>query len=189
MIPYELIEELNKTEKYNVLKTFSETREDCFLMTENEKFVNSFFAVPTFSSYITSEARIILLKGLLENENNQILYCDTDSLFLEGEFTGQISNLLGNWKQETKKIIEVRGLKNYSIIDEKGEKKEIIKGVSKRSKKVGSNVYESEQYFKTKEALRRNVEAGSKKIVRKTLSGKYDKRIITENGNTKPIKL
>ena len=32
-------------------------------------------------------------------------------------------------------------------------------------------------------------EAGTEKIVKKTITGKYDKRTITTNGNTKPIKL
>ena len=192
-IPFEFIAELEKTDQFHLLKTFSEVRDDCFLITENDKFINSFFAIPTFSSYITSEGRINLLKALLENENNGILYCDTDSIFLEGKFTGQISNILGNWKLEDKKVIEVRGLKNYSIIDEKGNEKEIIKGVSKRAKKITKGIdkgkYVAKQYFKTKEALRRNIEAGSEKIVKKTITGKYEKRIITTNGNTKPIKL
>ena len=189
-IPYELIEELEKTEQFHILKTFSEIREDCFLITENEKFTNSFFAVPTFSSYITSEARIILLKGLLENEKQKVLYCDTDSIFLEGKFTGQISNFLGNWKLEEKKVTEIRGLKNYVYVDESGETKEAIKGVSKTAKKISKGVYESKQYFKTKEALRRNIEAGTEKTLRKTLSGKYEKRIVlNSSGETKPIKL
>ncbi|HUS49606.1 MAG TPA: DNA polymerase [Candidatus Paceibacterota bacterium] len=189
MIPYEIIEELEKTEKFHILKTFSEVREDCFLITENEKFINSFFAVPTFSSYITSEARIILLKGLLDNEKNGVLYCDTDSIFIEQSFTGKISNLLGDWKLEEKNITEIRGLKNYVYINEKGETLEAIKGVSKNAKKVGKNIYESKQYFKTKESLRRNVEAGTEKTVRKKISGKYDKRIVLKDGNTKSIEL
>ena len=193
MIPYEIIEELEKTEQFHILKTFSEIRDDCFLITENEKFKNSFFAIPTFSSYITSEARLILLKGLLDNETNSIVYCDTDSIFLSKSFTGEISHLLGAWKLEEKNIIEVRGLKNYTYIDEKGKTLEAIKGVSKTAKKITKGKhkgkYESKQYFKTKESLRRNVDAGTEKIVRKKISGKYDKRIVLANGETKPIKL
>ena len=191
-IPYDIIEELEKTEQFHILKTFSEIRDDCFLITENEKFVNSFFAIPTFSSYITSEARIILLKGLLDNENfSKILYCDTDSIFLEGQFKGQISNLLGDWKLEEKNIINIRGLKNYVFIDEDKKVIEAIKGVSRHAvkSKTEKNTYSWKKFYKTKEALRRNVEAGEGFTIKKTLSGKYDKRKVLKNGETEPIKL
>jgi len=191
-IPFDIIEELEKTEQFHILKTFSEVRDDCFLITENEKFVNSFFAIPTFSSYITSEARILLLTGLLDNEkNSKILYCDTDSIFLEGKFTGQISDILGNWKLEEKNILNIRGLKNYVFIDEHGKTIEAIKGVSRNAvkSKTEKNTYKWKKYYKTKEALRRNKEAGESYKVKKTLSGIYDKREVLKNGETKPIKL
>jgi hypothetical protein len=187
-IPFELIEELGKTEKFYSLKTFSEKREDCFLITENEKFKNSFFAIPTYSSYITSEARIVLLKGLLANENNNVVYCDTDSIFLEKDFTGEVGTELGKFKLEDKRVIEIRGLKNYVYSDDTGEH-ETIKGVSKRSEKTGSNSYKTQKYYKTKEALRRGKEAGESYSQTKVLKHIYDKRIILKNGNTKPIKL
>jgi len=188
-IPFEIIEELEKTEQFHILKTFSEIRDDCFLITENEKFVNSFFAIPTFSSYITSEARIILLKGLLDNEKQEILYCDTDSIFLQKSFNGRISKNLGDWKLEEKNIIEIRGLKNYVYKDDNGIVHEAIKGVSRNAVKTGENTYTSKKYYKTKQALRQNKEAGEAYLSKKTLTGKYDKRIVLPDGNTKPIKL
>jgi hypothetical protein len=190
-IPYELIEELSKTEKFYSLKTFSESRPDCFLITENEKFKNSFFAIPTLSSYITSEARIVLLKSLLSNQNNKIVYCDTDSIFLEGSFIGNISNDIGSFKLEDKKVIEINGLKNYIYQDLKtGETHETIKGVSKRSIKIDSNKYKTQKYYKTKESLRRNKQAGESYEEIKELTHIYDKRIINKStGETKPIKL
>lgn len=186
-IPYEMIEELRQAEKFYQMKMFSTKRDDCFLITENKKFENSFFAIPTFSSYITSHARVELLKSLIENEGNKVCYCDTDSIFLEGEFIGNMGDELGEWKKEEKQVIEINGLKNYvSIID--GEIKESIKGVSKRAVKDG-NVYTVQKYYKTKEALRRNKEAGEAYEQKKIIKRKYDKRVILPDNNTKPIEL
>lgn len=189
LIPYEIIEELKKTESFYELKLFSQIRNDCYVVTENEKFKNSFFSIPTFSSYITSGARIELLKSLLLNINNGVVYCDTDSNFTSNGFEGDLGNDLGQFKLEDKHVVEIRGLKNYSYIDENGILHDTIKGVSKRAKKIGKNMYESIQYYKTKESLRQNREAGSKKVIKKTLTHKYDKRIVLKGGQTKPIKL
>ena len=45
------------------------------------------------------------------------------------------------------------------------------------------------QYFKTKESLRSDKDTGSKKIITKVISHKYDKRTVLSDGNTKPLKL
>lgn len=190
LIPYEIISALQLTDKWYDLKTFSAERNDCFLITENEKFKNSFFAIATFSSYITSEARIILLQGLIDNIDNKVCYCDTDSIFLEKDFIGTVGKDLGQWKLEDKRVTEINGLKNYKYIDTDGTEKHTIKGISKNAKKLSENKYEVTRYKKTKEALRHDKESGKQEIQIKELTHKYDKRIINKNdGNTKPIKL
>ena len=149
----------------------------------------SFFSIPTFSSYITSAARVEILKGLLANEKNDVTYCDTDSIFLDQEFVGDVGTELGQYKKENKHIIEIRGLKNYSYEDDVGEIKNVIKGVSRNSVKVGENEYEITKYMKTKMAVISGKQAGEIYLQRKKLTHVYDKRIILSNGNTKPIKL
>jgi len=191
-LPFELIQELQDEDKVYELKTFSKERDDCYLITENEKMKNSFFSIPVYSSYITSHARIILLKGLLANENNNVVYCDTDSIFLSGNFNGNISDLVGDFKKEEKHIIEIWGLKNYVCEDEKGKAVNVIKGISRGSvQKKGSAVptYETKKYIKTKQAIAQNREAGESYIMVKTLIHEYDKRIVNSDGTTKPIKL
>lgn len=196
--PYEIIKELEEANKFFQLKLFNENRKDCFLITENEKYKNSFFAIPTFASYITSGARIKLLENLLANEKNSVCYCDTDSIFVEKEFIGEVGNEIGQFKLENKSVYEIRGLKNYSYYEKPNletqmfyfDCNETIKGVNKNSIEVAPNTFINTQYFKTKEALRRNKEAGSKKEVIKELTNDYNKRIILEDKtNTKPIKL
>jgi hypothetical protein len=188
LLPYEIIEELKLNEKFFEVKLFSSERQDCFLTTERKEYKNSFFAIPSFSSYITSYCRVLLLKSLLENEKNGVVYCDTDSVFLEGEFIGNVNNDLGSFKLENKTVTEIRGLKNYTAI-ENGISKDIIKGVSKNSVKISDGKYEVTKYYKTLESLRRNTEAGLQYKMTKELQHKYDKRKVLKNGMTLPIEL
>jgi hypothetical protein len=188
-IPVNIITELQEADKEYDLKIFNKDRSDCYLITENEKMKNSFFSIPAFSSYITSEARILLLKNLLANEKNKVAYCDTDSIFLAGSFTGSVSGSLGEFKYEEKLITEISGLKNYKYIDENGEERVVIKGISRNSHKVSEGVYEIKKYYKTKGSIRQNKEAGEAFVQTKELRHKYDKRIVLNDGDTKPIKL
>ena len=138
---------------------FSKDRPDCYIITENEKMKASFFSIPTYSSYITSHARIILLKALIANENNNVCYCDTDSIFLNGSFSGNVSDLVGDFKKEDKIVTIIRGLKNYTYIDNEGKINNVIKGLPKGSEqKKGTKVptYEIKKYYKTKQAIDKN---------------------------------
>jgi hypothetical protein len=186
-IPYELISELKQNFEYYELKLFSHKRNDCYLVTENKKNEKMFFSIPSIASYITSAARVELLRGLLSNQKS-VLYCDTDSIFIEGEPQEiKIGDKLGEWKKEEKTVIEVRGLKNYSIRDNDGMEKKIIKGVNKRSVEISPYVFEVEKYYKTKESIRRQKETGEKYIAKKKVTNKYDKREVLKDGKTKPF--
>jgi hypothetical protein len=192
-IPFKIITELQQDDKYYDIQIFNTERADCYLITENEKLKNNFFSIPTFSSYITSEARILLLKNLFENEKNGVVYCDTDSIFLMDHFSGNVSNSLGCFKLEQKHIKEISGLKNYKYINEKGQTIEVIKGISKTAKKIvrhnGATEYHIKKYYKTKQAIRQNKDAGQSYIMVKQLTHEYDKRKVFSDGSTKPIKL
>jgi DNA polymerase type B, organellar and viral len=171
------------------IKMFNPDRNDCFIEIKNEKAYYLYHSIPMFSSYITSEARIYLLRNILNNLNAEPVYCDTDSIFFKKIPKNlPIGKKLGEFKLENKKIIDIRGLKNYSYIyNEKIIEK--IKGIKKDSKKTGKNSYEYLTMIKTREGLRRNLDTGNFVIKKKTLSGNYDKRIVLKNGQTKPIEL
>lgn len=191
-VPFNLITELKECEKYYDIKLFNAIRADCFLITENEKFKNSFFSIPTLSSYITSEARIMLLKHLVKNEKNNAVYCDTDSIFVVDNFVGNISDKLGDWKLEEKIVKRIRGLKNYVYDNIKGETFSVIKGISRGSQKEktnrnGQEVYSSQRYIKTKASFRRGLEAGQSYILTKVVSNNYDKREVLQDGSTLPL--
>jgi hypothetical protein len=149
----------------------------------------SFFSIPTFSSYITSEARILLLKNLLANENNSVTYCDTDSIFLGGDFVGAISDTLGDFKREEKIITSVSGLKNYTYINGEGKEIAVIKGISRNSVKISEGKYSIEKYYKTKGALRQGKECGKSYKQVKELKHKYDKRTVLKTGDTTPLEM
>jgi len=188
-IPFDLIKEFEKEKIYYELSIFSENRADCYFTTESKKLKNSYYAIPTFSSYITSYARIHLLKHLLKNEDT--IYCDTDSIFTTSNFNGNISKKLGDFKKEDKEVIEIRGLKNYSFVDLKTNKViNKIKGINfNHAVQLSKNKFEISKYLKTKEALRRNKDAGTSIKQVKELRHVYDKRILLENGETKILKL
>lgn len=193
-IPFDIINELKENGKHCDIKLFSEQRNDCYLVTENEKQKNGFFSIPTFASYVTSEARVILMKALLSNESQKVVYCDTDSIFLEGDFQGTVGNDLGEFKKENKRVTGIYGLKNYKYEDQEGKQILVIKGISKNAKEEidresGATVYSSEKYYKTKQSIRGGKEAGEGYIMKKQLKHKYDKRIVNEDGSTKAIKL
>ena len=188
-IPFQIIQEFQDLEKYYDLKIFSAERKDCYLITENEQMKASFFSIPAFSSYITSEARIFILKNLLNNENSHPIYCDTDSIFLAGNFSGQLSERLGDFKLEEKLITEVTGLKNYKYINGTGEETVVIKGISRNSVKVSEGKYSVKKYYKTKGALRQSQEAGQAFVQIKELRHRYDKRLVNQYGDTRPLKL
>jgi hypothetical protein len=182
-LPIQEIKKLMLENKFYMLKLFSEIRLDCYLIYESKKIMNGFCSIPAYSSYITSEARIKLLSHLLDNPT--VLYCDTDSIFIEDKFNGIINNEIGNFKIE-KEITEIKGLKNYISKDVFGLH-EVIKGISKNAIKVSDNEYRMKKFYKTKAALRQNKEAGQSYDITKILTSEYDKRIVLNNGSTKPI--
>lgn len=191
-VPYNIITALKEADKYCDIRLFNALRADCFLVTENDKFKNSFFSIPAISSYVTSEARVTLLKNLLANEHNKVTYCDTDSIFLEGFFDGNVGDNLGDFKKEDKTVTCIRGLKNYDYEDNEGKQHTVIKGVSrgsikKESSVAGEAIYTSTRYYKTKASLRQGHEAGSAYTMVKVIRNNYDKREVLKDGNTTPL--
>jgi hypothetical protein len=159
---------------------------DCLLTIKNPQTKYTFNSIPLYSSYITSKARTVLLENILRNNYENILYCDTDSIFINNNFLGIIGKSLGEFKNENKTIIKINGLKNYVYIDQYGMNHEIIKGIENKAMKDG-NIYSIPSYYKTKQALKMNVEAGKSYMSIKTISNIYDKRIMLSDGNTKPV--
>lgn len=191
---------------------FGKDRDDFILSYKSGKITYIPHAIPSFASYVTSAARVMLLDTILRMyHKNRVVYCDTDSIFFD-IVTNDINtgSALGQWKIEKKIVTEIRGLKNYKYIDlKKDEAKEIwrckgvpvIKGRRVKLyndngvvehdavKQTGENSFEYWNLVKSKEALRRGIEPG--KLVKrvKVISGKYDKRKVLSNRETEPIEI
>lgn len=191
---FEIILDAQNKGIFKNLSMFNAERLDAFLITSASKSFSISYSIPSFASYITSAARSQLLEKMLSCRQNKVLYCDTDSIFIQNDFGLESSKALGEWKKETKIITEIRGLKNYKFtdIDKKdGELKNYhrLKGVPLKALKTTDNSYKYFNLVKTKESLRRNLDAGVLTTRRKIISGKYTKRIVLSDGETEPIKL
>ncbi len=170
------------------LNIFSEKRNDCFLVTKSDKEMAD-WSIPSYASYITSEARIMLLKFLLENQHNGVTYCDTDSCFMEVDPNLPFTKKLGEWCPEDKIVTFIAGLKNYSYNNKDGSEGRKLKGVPKSAKEIAKDTYEFFNLVKTKESLVRNLKPGVLTRRVKIISNKYTKREVSPDGTTKPIKL
>lgn len=86
---------------------------------------NSF---PAIASHVTGYARMIIWKAIKYCQKNNIkyYYCDTDSIFIEGELPADMvdENELGKFKVEKVYIngVEFINLKNYCELNEEGLK-------------------------------------------------------------------
>jgi len=186
---YEEIRAYQIEGKFVKLIMYNSERLDAMLVTKTAKGYQIPHQIPSIASYITSLARVHLLKQLIALHSRKVVYCDTDSVFFENAFGIESEFNLGGWKLEPKIVSEIRGLKNYSYYNEKKIFKNRIKGLPPTAVQNALGVWEYENLLNTKEALRRGLKAGTIMQRTKIISGKYDKRLVLENGDTKPIEI
>jgi len=203
------IQEYQRKGLFNRIVYFNKERKDAFLVAGCESKMPS-YAIPSFASYITSAARVELLKKMLDYEHRKIVYCDTDSIFFElMDNSVKSSNELGGWKIEDKIVTHIYGLKNYRFIKPDKTEHRRLKGVPvdkgrktlvfnedtgvrtefNSVEQTGPNEYRFFNLLKTKEALKRGLEPGVLTERIKKIKNTYDKRIVLSNGDTKPIEI
>lgn len=147
--------------------------------------------IAPWGAEITAQVRIKLHAKMREHEN-KILYCDTDSIFLD-EKTLPSSTILGGWKLENKIITNIRTLKDYVYYDEsdKNTLKQMLKGVKKDAIPYDQygNVFKYKRMIKTRESFLRKdcLPPGTFIDQIKFISGDYKKRQILKHGQTKPF--
>lgn len=185
-VPYEKIKRLQRQGIDYELQMFSQDREDCYLNIRKSKDEYLRHTIPLFSSYITSASRIRLLQYMQANEKG-LVYVDTDSVCTTVK-RNYNSSKLGELKEEPEIMVEIYGNKSYK--QKKGETEQTkIKGIPKSAIKLKSGTYQFKKMVKSKEALRRQIDAGDFVIVEKELSMQYDKRIVDKKGQTKPLEI
>lgn len=185
---FHYIKKLNNNIKIS-LHHFNEDREDLFIeVFDKKRTEKTTWNIPTISSYITSEARCLMLPLLIKYQKN-ICYTDTDSLVLDCPLDKKYisETTLGMFKEEHEKEIEIIGNKHYKTKIGK-EKIHHIKGVSKNYKQKGQN-FTFKKMIKTKESINRNLHAGLFVDIVKHIGNDYTKREVTKNNKTKSLKL
>ncbi len=190
-----MIKDYMKSGLFIDLILFNGERLDAFLVVKSNMDLGQNamnYSIPSFASLTTSGARVKLLKKGIELHDKGLnpIYCDTDSWFYNS--TAELPNetFLGGWKTEHKTVTHIHGLKNYEFTDLKtGEKQRKLKGVPKKAENLGENRFRFISMVRTKESLRRNIDAGIFEVKEKKLNLKYDKRIVLKDGNTKPFDL
>lgn len=158
-----------------------------FLRYDNDRIFSH--TVACWGSYVTAYVRI-MLHELMSKHFSKVVYCDTDSVFIEKELPLN-SKELGGWKLENKIITKVRALKDYVYIDDEGEEKQMLKGVKRGAVQLDpeSNAFVYQKMIRTRESLRRKdlLPPGTFIKQLKLLTGEYSKREILPNGKTKPF--
>jgi len=152
---------------------------------QNEGF-NSFVAV---ASHVTDYARMLLYSMMQQAGPENVLYNDTDSMFLTAKGYKRVKSLLDNKKlgylalEDTYTFLHIHGLKDYESIN-------CIcrKGVRKNAKQVAVSTFEQLQFPSFKGLIRAGLHDEIPiKTIRKTLKREYNKGIVTKSGRVKPF--
>lgn len=149
-------------------------------------------AFVAIAAHVTSYARMALLHGFQDARRDQVLYYDTDSVFVTTEGRDNLSragvlddNELGLWKLEAEaEGITVHGPKDYVF---NGKVK--IKGIRKNAIQLGPNVYQQAKFHSFKGSIFHN-RMGEMLITDeiKHLSRTYTKGVVTPTGRVRPFK-
>jgi len=146
---------------------------------------NSFVAI---ASFVTAYARCVLWDYIEKAGLENVLYCDTDSLFVTSEGYKRLQPFISDTELGKLKIekvsdrIRINGAKDYEFA---GEVK--LKGVKKDAKKIDENTFEQIQFVRTRgNLLKHRVKGVVLKVVRKRLNRQYDKGEVTPSGWVKP---
>lgn len=157
--------------------------DSAYYIFSREKEISIPHQIPSIAAYITSAARVHLLKEMISIKG--VAYCDTDSIFYSNgdQFIDDTS--LGGWKVEKKLVTEIRGPKNYDYIIGDIFKRR-IKGVPSKAVQGDDQIWRYSNLVTPKEALRRGLLAGTLIDRTKFIKGIYDKRIVLSDGETIP---
>ncbi len=155
------------------------------ILLQEEEGLNS---MPAIAAHVTDYARIYLWYIIEKAGLNNCYYCDTDSIIVNRRGYKRLQDdldmdVLGMIKvEEVTDEMEIRGAKNYTF---GGTDK--IKGVKTSAKKIGEKTYEYIRFPTPYSELRNRLPEDYRiETVSKTLSGRYDKGIVTKSGVVLP---
>jgi hypothetical protein len=139
-------------------------------------------SIPSIASSVTAYSRILLADMMAQAGREHILYCDTDSLFVDSvgflNLTNRISPTeLGFLKLEKMGTVTINGAKNYVFNDEVK-----LKGIKKNATKINDNTYLQYQFVTKNKRYLNGTPDGEVFVepVRKIISNKYDKGTVVD---------
>lgn len=145
-----------------------------------------------WSAYVTAYGRDKLYRGMREVQESgaRLIYCDTDSIILEGSAPFKNQKALGELKLEGEfREAHFKLPKLYRL---SGEKEYVrAKGVPRN---VANQFFEKgfaefQRPYKLRESLRRKLTPNEWHLERKEMHREYDKRVKTGSGETRPINI
>lgn len=157
----------------------------------------SVHSLPQIAAAITAHARCRLTRALIKC-GSRALYCDTDSIFLEGIEPApfRVSKNLGDFKLESSFKSAYFILPKTYALELADSKKIKMKGFPEKfSEKISINEFknrkipnfEKESIFTLKRSLVSNKKILSKGVIKKSLKAHYDKRILNKNNELVPV--
>jgi len=146
---------------------------------------------PAIAACITSYARLVLLAGIERAGRQNVLYCDTDSIYVnEAGFKRMEAVIsektLGAWSIKNKfSLLELRGPKDYTADGE-----DTIKGIRATAVKLALNTYRQDKFIGFRGLLREgDLTAPKVTTVKKTLKRVYKKGTRQVDGSVRPFRL
>ena len=188
----------DKTRDYDWWQEYDYQRREVFtyrcinsrveVSTGHHEGFNSLVAI---ASEVTANARLVLWELIKQAGVDNVYYCDTDSLIINGSGLHALHTHLSETKigglklVDTADTITISNLKDYSF----GGKVK-IKGIRKDAEMIAYNKYKQYQNIGIKSGLHlKDINRVTWRIVVKTLSRKYEKGTVLDDGRVIPYDL
>lgn len=153
--------------------------------------------------FITAYGRCMLYEAIRTAGRGNYFLSDTDSILVNKkgmknlEKAGLINEseekVLGMLESEdTFQYIEIRGLKDYTLVTVEGKEIVKTKGVRKDAVAIGKNVYRQKRFMKPASLINKGISEGViVEIIKKDVSKSrdtYDKGVVGKNGFIDPLR-
>ena len=148
-------------------------------------------SAPGVAAHVTDYARVYLYSLLSSVGLSNVLYCDTDSIFIRESDFNSIRHLvnpteIGKLKVEaTTTNLAIHGLKDYTFGKERK-----TKGISSKATKIGRNKFRQSSFPNLSTLLREKITSGFPVLtVERELKGVYSKGQVSGSGVVSPFHL
>ena len=146
-------------------------------------------SIPIIASTVTAYARKMLWELMQIAGMENVIYCDTDSLFVNNYGLANLKSYinpteLGKLKIEKTGSCQIRGAKDYTF---NGKAK--LKGIKENAIQISDNIF-TQQQFHTKNQRYRDGTADGIVVVKtitKKLKRNYDKGNVMSDGEVRPL--